>query len=385
MLNIIAKNILPCIYLLGLMQILQLGGVRLGCYLLSAFNLVYILSNWKLLKSDKTGIIKYSFLYVILVLVYQLLTPPLNDLYNPYEPMFYHIFITTGISFWIMGYKDCKIITNLTKRIITIITIIALLYAFLIMLFYGGVASLSTDSEISAFLYQIVPYLLLWMSSVLFILNKPLRISIIFLFTIIIMLSTKRGPLVTMFAGLIIALFVSRKINVRAIVLLTLITFIGYYIIDTYFDAFLSDWLGRWSERDDVSNGREEIWNLILNDVSNQDILNIIFGNGYEASHKLTFRFLWGAIGAHNDFIDILYNFGIIGLSLFILLTVSYLRNIVIAIKVRFLHADMLAYLMVCFLFGSLISSNVTRYATIYFGVFFYYMVGQIARKRQVY
>lgn len=382
MLNIISKYILPCIYLLGLMQILQVGGVRLGCYLLSAFNFIFILSNWKLLKLDKTGIIKCSLLYVILVLVYQILTPPLSEIYNPYEPLFYHVFITTGISFWIMGYKDNKIMMDLTKKIIAGITIVALLYSFFIMLSYGGVASLSIGSEIGTFLYQTVPYLLLWMSSVLFILNKPLRISIILLFAIVMMLSTKRGPLVTMFVGLIISLLINGRINVKAILSLSLVAFIGYYIIDIYFDTFLSDWLGRWSERDDISNGREEIWDLILNDVSNQDALTIIFGNGYEASHKLTYRFLWNAIGAHNDFIDILYNFGILGLSLFVLLIVSYLKNIIIAIKVKFSHADMLAYLIACFLFGSLISSNMTRYATVYFGVFFYYMAGQIERNR---
>lgn len=384
MLNVLPKYILPCIYLLGLMQILQVGGVRLGCYLLSAYNLVYILSNWKLLRFDKTSIIKYSFLYVILVLIYQLLTPPLSELYNPYEPVFYHVFITTGISFWIMGYKGCEIMTDLTKRIIAAITIVALLYSFLIMFAYGGVASLSKNSEIGVFLYQTVPYLLLWMCSVLFILNKPLRISIIVLFAVVIMLSTKRGPLVTMIAGLIISLFINKKISVKAIVLFSLVAFVGYYIINIYFDTYLSDWLGRWSERDDVSNGREEIWDLILKDISNQGLLATIFGNGYEASHKLTYRFLWDAIGAHNDFIDILYNFGIIGFLFFILLIVSCLRIIVIAIKVKSSYADMLAYLMVCFLFGSLVSSNMTRYATVYFGVFFYYMAGQIGRRRQL-
>ena len=180
MLNIIAKCILPCIYLLGLMQLLQIGGYSLGSNILSAFNLIYILSNWKLLRFDKTGIIRYSFLYVILVLLYQLLTPPLRELYNPYEPVFYHVFITTGISFWIMGYKGDEILADYTKKLIVVITTIALLYSFFIMFAYGGVASLlSMGSEIGEFLYQVVPYLLLWMTSVLFLLNKQLRMFII--------------------------------------------------------------------------------------------------------------------------------------------------------------------------------------------------------------
>lgn len=385
MLNIISKYILPCIYLLGLMQILQIGGVLKGCYLLSTFNLIYILSNWKLLKLDKTGVIKYSFLYVILVLLYQLLTSPLRELYNPYEPVFYHVFITTGISFWIMGYKGYEILADYTKKLIVVITTIALLYSFFIMFAYGGVASLlSMGSEIGEFLYQVVPYLLLWMTSVLFLLNKQLRIFIILLFTVVILLSGKRGPLFSMFVGLAAAALVTNKrINIKIIVSIFLFISVGYFIISSFFNAFLSDWLLRWSETDDVSNGREDIWNIILRNVGTQDLLSLIFGNGYEASHKLTYNFLGNALGSHNDFIDILYNFGLLGSYIFIFLIISWLKNAYIAIKRKYSYANMMVYLIVCFLLGSLISSNMTRYATIYFGAYFYYLVGRINRKKQ--
>lgn len=385
MLNIIAKCILPCIYLLGLMQLLQIGGYSLGSNILSAFNLIYILSNWKLLRFDKTGIIRYSFLYVILVLLYQLLTPPLRELYNPYEPVFYHVFITTGISFWIMGYKGDEILADYTKKLIVVITTIALLYSFFIMFAYGGVASLlSMGSEIGEFLYQVVPYLLLWMTSVLFLLNKQLRMFIILFFVVVILLSGKRGPLFSMFVGFAAAVLVTNKrANLKMVISMFVFIFVGYFIIYSFFNAFLSDWLLRWSETDDVSNGREDIWNIILKNVGTQDLLSLICGNGYEASHKLTYKFLGNAIGSHNDFIDILYNFGLLGSYIFIFLIISWLKNTYIAIKRKYSYANMMVYLIVCFLLGSLISSNMTRYATIYFGVFFYYLAGRLNRNKE--
>ena len=116
--KIYSKYIIPYIYILGIMQLMQIRGVGWGCVLLTILNIITILSNFKLILHDKTGIVKFSLFYVGIVVIYQLLTPPLDKMYNPYYPLFYHVFITTGISFWIMGYKGYNILSPDIRKII---------------------------------------------------------------------------------------------------------------------------------------------------------------------------------------------------------------------------------------------------------------------------
>ena len=382
--KIYSKYIIPYIYILGIMQLMQIRGVGWGCVLLTILNIITILSNFKLILHDKTGIVKFSLFYVGIVVIYQLLTPPLDKVYNPYYPLFYHVFITTGISFWIMGYKGYNILSPDIRKIILYAIIFALLFAFTLMFKTGGIVNLLENSEIYEFLYQIVPYLMLWMTSALFLFNKKTRVLIVFLFVVIILISTKRGPLVTMGLGFLFILFFARKVSLKSVIL-TLLFITIFYLFLTIFDIFYLDWFNRWNASDDVSNGRKEIWNLILNQIDKQNVLTTLLGNGYEASHKITYKYLWGAIGAHNDFIDILFNFGLVGLTAFILLILSWIKIVFFANKVNYEYRDMMIYILVCFLVGSTISSNMTRYATIYFGAFFYYFSGLLSFKQNKY
>lgn len=381
MVKVYSKYIIPFIYLLGLMQILQIGGVRLGSLLLTLFNMIFIVSNLKTLRLDRSCIVRFSVLYVIIVVLYQLLTPPLSEKYNPYYPFFYHVFVTTGICFWIMGYKGEDVLPAMTKKIIAISIIVALAYSCSLMLTWGGVANVDKTTDIGEFLYQTVPYMLLWLTSALFLFKKGLRTLIICLFVIVILLSTKRGPLVTMGLGFLFSLFSLKRVNPKYFILALLTMFVGYYFVSVYLESYFLEWTERWTESDDVSNGREIIWLLLLEEIGSQDLVTTVLGNGYEASHKLTYNHLWGAIGAHNDFIDILYNFGILGFVIFTLLFIAYVKSVFIAIRNKHQHANMMIYLLILFLAGSIISSNMTRYATIYFGVFFYYFSGQSYKK----
>lgn len=70
---------------------------------------------------------------------------------------------------------------------------------------------------------------------------------------------------------------------------------------------------------DDIENGsgRTVIWSLGLNTFQNKDILTILFGGGVGAANQMAFL---GGIyfSPHNNFLEILYNFGLIGLVIFI-------------------------------------------------------------------
>lgn len=374
------KYIILSIYILGLLVVLQIGGVKFPCLLLSMFNIAYAILNWKTLCRDKSQIILYSVLYIVLVLTYQAFTPPLNEIYNPYFPLFYHVFITTGISFWILGYKGYDILNKFNKYIIATIVIAALIYSILTIHTLGGLAYLRRDTNLYNFFYQVLPYLLLLMSSALFILIKPIRMVIIILFIIVVLFSTKRGPLVAMGLGFAAVLFLQGKIKIKLLVGIVVVAIAGYFLINMLFESFLIEWLDRWLQNDDVSSGRGDIWEIVLSDYFSHDLISIIFGNGYESSHMLMFRRFSGAMGAHNDFLDILYNFGIVGFVIFVNLVVRWIKITFTAVKKKFFYKDMMVYLIVCFLIGSIISSNLNRFSTIYFSSFFYYFAGKMAR-----
>ena len=210
------------------------------------------------------------------------------------------------------------------------------------------------------------------------VLNVRWQFVVFALFTIFIFLSTKRGPLVSFILGYIAIFLIEGKISFKSFFKYGLIVLLFYIVINYVSADFVNEWLERVNtdETDDISNGRDMIWGMILLDFYNSDFVQQLFGHGHEASHYVTGRNFFNAIGSHNDFIEVLYNMGVIGLIVFLSMIFMWCKCLYIGIKTKYQYTFIFAYLIVCFVLGSYVSSNMTRYATTFFGAFFYYYAG---------
>lgn len=366
-------------YIIVFSQIFKFGGItHYGIILLHLCNIFVIFTNIKFVFKDKLQII--SLIYIGITILYQVITPPLSEIYNPYVKDFYYVFIETGMSFWIIGYKGYDLLNKYALNIIYWFVFILLIVGYYIIYLTGDISLL--DAELWDYTYQLLPYLFLWLTSVFYLYKSNKRILLIILFILVIILSTKRGPLVSFFFGIIITnILLKNKFDMKRILYIGLGSIVLCYVLYNNFYDFLENWINRWTEQEDISNGRDDIWMIIWNDMENKDFFTWIFGNGFEATHIITYRNLWGAIGAHNDYLDILYNMGMLGEGIFISLILRWMLVIRHAIKCNFQYTNMMIYLLVCFIIGSYVSSNLTRFATVFFALYFYYFAGCLARK----
>ena len=77
----------------------------------------------------------------------------------------------------------------------------------------------------------------------------------------------------------------------------------------------------------DMGSGRLVFWGIVLNDFVSHDIFHIIFGNGTNSVAAVLEESYGIAIGAHNGWLDFLYTFGIVGLSVYAAFFVVLLKN----------------------------------------------------------
>ena len=72
---------------------------------------------------------------------------------------------------------------------------------------------------------------------------------------------------------------------------------------------------------DDGGSGRDEIYSLLFYNIITSDIISLLFGNGFDAVKSLN------GYPAHNDLLEIVYDFGIIALIIWITFLFSIVRK----------------------------------------------------------
>jgi hypothetical protein len=102
--------------------------------------------------------------------------------------------------------------------------------------------------------------------------------------------------------------------------------------------------------KEDGGSGRFSRWDILLSAIGKSDLWELIFGRGFGA--------VYGLIGgrAHNDFIEIFYNFGLITVVLYV---VFYLRLFVVNFKQYRCHYPYAKY-MTCSIIVSLVLAMVS-------------------------
>lgn len=132
---------------------------------------------------------------------------------------------------------------------------------------------------------------------------------------------------------------------------------------------FKADTIGNIGQRfklleDDGGNGRDMLYEDVINRYQNSDLIHQVFGNGFDAvKGKNTMM----AVSAHNDFLEVLYDFGAIGFFFYLLIHLSLIKWMICLFRVRSQLAFPVLISYVCFLVMSLVS-HLILYPT-YFGL----------------
>lgn len=223
------------------------------------------------------------------------------------------------------------------------------------------------DFAVTGYAYYIilfVPYMGLikknWVRILLWI------FALIFTFT-----SYKRGPMVIlpiMFFSYYFSLAKNegnwRKFISKIIIFSLLI--IGVFIsIDSMTKGFLSD---RFSEEELSSgSGRTDLWQIALNNIESRSTIELFLGTGSGSSIKLL------GTGAHNEWIEFLFSFGIVGIILYLGMCISLYKSYKNAVRIKSIYSPhlsmMISYVIIVGLFGGFFFVHSSFYAFSFFGL----------------
>jgi len=313
--------------------------IRFGALVLLICILFVRLFNLKGIINRISGI----FIIFIIYLVYLVALIFLKEEYSISNLMNIVLFPLTFLCSYLMVINKIQFL-KIKKFQYIFIFIIMLLYLYT-KFFIGHHGGLMINS---------IYYLVLLLPFVLICEKKLLRNVMIFAILICVLISMKRTAFIAVIGSLILFFVLKREkqLNKKSGVKLKNILYIILGIILIYLIySFISDKLGfnildRFNNNNiDISSGRFDIYRMVLDDFYISDIFQMFFGHGYNSVVYLT-----GGLSAHNDFLEILYDFGIVGLMLYVFIYINLLSIYKVFKKNRYINSE--AFLVSIFIFG---------------------------------
>ena len=180
--------------------------------------------------------------------------------------------------------------------------------------------------------------------------------------TLLMLISVKRAVLLIMIIGLTVYYLLeninenaSRK-KIRNLLLfflgLFVIVFLGLYIVNRL-NPNIIDRLNSMME--DGGSGRTEIWQTVWRKFASSPFSEKLFGHGFHAVFykviPLGFRRF-----AHNSWLETLYDYGIVGLGLIVILALYFIGKTFIMIREKSAIAPVMGYTIVAMLIMATVS-----------------------------
>ena len=194
-------------------------------------------------------------------------------------------------------------------------------------------------------------YLILLLPFILCIKHKLWRRCLILLLIIAAVISLKRTALLILFLGLIVYLW-NRNTTDKSRMIKMFGAIIGLFIVVIIVqEKFSVDILGKFEAMsEDGGSGRADIYKVLLENLFSRSLSSFLFGDGYYAVVNLV-----GGT-AHNDFLEIFFDFGLIGFCAYLNIYRILIKNYIQMKKIQYLHANQFLVSIICFFVMSMLS-----------------------------
>ena len=306
----------------------------------------YIIANHNQFKFNRIGrILLFISLYMAIMRIISL---PLTSgvLSYIYQPMRDIVIILLFVSSYIIYSKSKELYDFFTTGMII---------AMLITAFYYY-KNWTFANEIDEAHLGTSYYTLFLLPTILLSPNKWIKYIAIAITSIVIISSFKRGGLIALVLGLVAYLFVKEVLLEHKItklilfVIIVIVLFVALIYIDNAMGNIISQRIHNIQE--DGGSGRDRVWATTWNMICQSPPEYLIFGHGYNAVLKDSPL----GLSAHNDFLEVLYNYGIICFIPYIFLHIRLIQQIFTAIKSKDYRAMIMAFTCVTFILMSMIS-----------------------------
>ena len=223
---------------------------------------------------------------------------------------------------------------------------------------------LERDFAVTGYAYYLivfVPYILLLRRSVL-------RTVLLCVSLAMTLTSFKRGCMVTLPVMLLVYGWVRARLAKRwsgfvlGVAAFIIVGMAAVTVVDEASGGFMSERFSR-EEMEDGS-GRADNFQLAWDHICQRNFPELLFGAGHGSSVELI------GTGVHNEWLEFLFSFGVVGLVLYFLLGVAFLWQCTRAVRRRSVYAPHMCMMMAYFYMVSLFSGFYGVYVTYYFFVF---------------
>jgi hypothetical protein len=306
-------------------------------------------------KNENNWFLRFGFYYVLVGMFSSLICGEYSAKALPFT------FISLSYWLWVLIISYYSVLHLNTLKFHVFIVCV-----FLPVLFFFFLTARNAYQRYSydALVLNPVFYISFLLPTILLIRKNSLKISGVLLIFAAILISLKRSSFVAFVSAIPVFLYARNIISTSGkLQKLTKICFGGAFLVlllaftfNYVADTLNLDWTRRLGGiASDKGSGRLDIYNDYIDLLDTQSFFQWIIGGGPNATSR-------SSIGkyAHNDIIEVLYSFGLIGL-MFYFLFVGQLAKIFFEMKkYKYTHFDAFAVSLVVFFWGSMISITIT-------------------------
>lgn len=199
-------------------------------------------------------------------------------------------------------------------------------------------------------------YVLFLLPTLLLTPHKWLRYLGIVITGLVLFSSFKRGGVIAFVLAIVAYLFVKEVLGERKFtrLLVFLIALIALFIILIFVDNAMGNIISEriLNIREDGGSGRDQVWLTTWDMICYSESTQLIFGHGHNAVLKNSPL----ELSAHNDFLEMLFNYGIICFVPYLVLHVQLIKQIFAEIKMHNKNASVMAFTYTIFFILSTIS-----------------------------
>lgn len=336
------------IFLIGLLSVLQAGSIFLlptlledgefsesGWYVVYIFIAQFLACTFLIVYNFK--VILRSNIIIKLFLLYGLIILAFSSIYLQYSIKDFAralVFSSTSVFSLISFYAVLKNDRNAYRAILGFNVVLFILSIFMYLKLYAFTTYRSGFATIKD-----IYYIFLYFPWLMLLRGGGINYLSVIGFGLVVIFAAKRGAFLAyilssaMFFG--VKNFVAKNRNeiiflLFAPFILLLVIFVVYRLSGDSFN-FLID---RFSNIEtDQGSGRVEMWSYVLDRFGDGSFFNKIFGTGYYGIRNALILGDFEELSPHNDFLQILYNYGIVGFFIHILIYVysfAFQRKLII-------------------------------------------------------
>jgi len=287
-----------------------------------------------------------SFIIVITIMSF------IYSLFHPMRTNVTYIYIL--ILYLVYNYSTIfpHLISSKTYSIGVIILFASLVYVYISGYSLQIANQINNQTNASYTILYILPLLLC-------IKNKAINIISLIVTLFVVFTSLKRGGIIAFAFGLISYLYTkyislsksyskNKLINIIIFLLALGMMFILIKYINNYTDGVMLERFNSIS--DDEGSGRIDIWKRVITLISQSSFIGLLLGHGWDAVYSNM------GISSHNDFLEILYDFGLFGIMLYMHMIYKIAKYLKYLIRTKSEYAPILACSLSIFIINSMVS-----------------------------